>query len=249
MSDPVTYDGWSADALRAALELPRVEVRHTVSSTFDLAHALAASGAPAGTLVVADAQRAGRGRLGRPWTSLPGAGIWLTLVERPADAEAIEVLSIRLGLALAPVLDSAAPVPVQLKWPNDLYLPSGKLAGILVETRWRDAQLDWVAIGLGINVRAPSDQPRAAGLSTGCNRGELLVRLLPALRAAAAARGPLTTPELADYAARDVASGRRCREPARGEVRGIDCRGALVVRTADGDVACRTGSLILEDER
>ena len=65
----------------------------------------AAEGAPAGTLVVADAQTAGRGRSGRTWTSERGAGVWLTLIERPRDVDALDVLSLRVGLALAPALD------------------------------------------------------------------------------------------------------------------------------------------------
>src|SRR5262245_11512084 len=103
-----------------------------VGSTLDVAHEMAADGAEAGTLIVAKAQTAGRGRMGRTWRSEPGAGIWLTLIERPADASALEVLSLRVGLAMAPVLDAFTDAPIQLKWPNDLYLRDRKLAGILI---------------------------------------------------------------------------------------------------------------------
>src|SRR5581483_9095036 len=97
------------------------------------------------------------------------AGIWLTLVERP-DATAIDVLSLRVGLALAPALDEFASAPVQLKWPNDLYVDGRKLAGILIEARWRDQSPDWVAIGVGINVRPPASEPRAIGLRATADR-------------------------------------------------------------------------------
>src|SRR4051812_42306663 len=106
-----------------------------VGSTLDVAHELAANGAEAGTLIVANAQTAGRGRMGRTWRSEPGAGLWITLIERPGDASALEVLSLRVGLALAPALDAFTDATVQLKWPNDLYLRGRKLGGILIEAR------------------------------------------------------------------------------------------------------------------
>ena len=79
----------------------------------------------------------------------------MTLLERPNDAEALGVLSIRLGLKAAPVLERYSAEPVRLKWPNDVMVGAGKVAGILVETRWRERQVDWVAIGFGVNVQRP----------------------------------------------------------------------------------------------
>jgi len=243
----IRYDGADAAALRDRLALPRVELLEHVSSTMDVAHDLAAAGAPAGTLVLADRQTAGRGRAGRRWASASGAGIWLTLVERPSDLAALDVLSLRLGLHAARALDPWAGEPLRLKWPNDLYLAAGKLGGILVETRWRGARPDWVAVGIGINVRPPDDLP-AAALRPGADRGAVLGALVPALRAAAAARGPLGAAELAAWNARDLALGRPCRAPASGVVAGIDARGALIVHTAAGDVACRSGSLVFQED-
>ena len=115
----------------------------------DIANELAAAGAAAGTLVLADAQAAGRGRAGRRWESRAGDGIWLTLVERLNDPSALDVLSLRIGIRTAKALDRFGPAPVGLKWPNDLYLPSGKLGGILVETRGASH----VVIGIGLNHR------------------------------------------------------------------------------------------------
>src|SRR5665213_555071 len=77
------YDGMSAEQIRHRLGVPRVAVHSSLASTMDVAHALAAEGTPAGTLVLADHQTAGRGRGGRSWQSEAGAGIWLTLIERP----------------------------------------------------------------------------------------------------------------------------------------------------------------------
>jgi biotin-(acetyl-CoA carboxylase) ligase len=118
------------------------------------------------------------------------------------------------------------------------------LAGVLVEARWRDEKLEWVAIGIGINLLAPRALP-AAALRGGTSRVEVLAELIPALRAAAAATGPLSTKELTDFAARDLARGRQCTEPAVGSVAGIDASGALLVTGAAGTNAFRSGSLVL----
>lgn len=241
------YEGYTGAALAALLDVPRAEVWESVTSTLDVAHALAAADAPAGTLVLAERQTSGRGRSGRRWASAPGAGIWLTLIERPLDTAAAELLSIRLGLRAARALDRFAPSPIALKWPNDLYAGGGKLAGILVETRWREQRIDWVAMGFGLNVRAPADVVGAASLRPGTSRLEVLAELVPALRAAAAGRGPLSDAELAEWSARDLARGRRVREPAPGVVLGIDAHGALIVRSPAGELACRSGSLVFEE--
>jgi len=255
--------GEVAERLQQRLALPRVAWFDAIGSTLDAAHALAEEGAPAGTLVLADAQSAGRGRMGRTWRSEPGAGLWLTLIERPADASGIDVLSLRIGLALAPALDPFAPSRVMLKWPNDLYVNERKLAGILVEARWRDGAPEWLAIGVGINLRAPESEPRAIALCDGVSRDDVLARVVPAIRAAAAVSGPLLPSERADFAARDRAAGRACAMPVRGIVRGIDANGGLVIDVGSADsadsadsassanaeiVVCRAGSLVLQEE-
>lgn len=244
---PGALDGVDASALATRLGVPRVAAFESIGSTMDVAHALAAEGAPAGTLVLADEQTAGRGRLGRVWQSAPGSGIWLTLVERPRDVEALDVLSLRLGLRAAVVLDRFAGARVRLKWPNDLHLAAGKLAGILVEARWRDARLDWIAIGFGLNVRPP-EGVSGAGLAPGTDRITVLEALVPALRAAAAATGHLDDRELAEFAARDMARGRRIVSPVVGTVAGIDASGALLVTTAEGRERVRAGSLIFVED-
>lgn len=239
------YDGVVVDALASALGVPELALFSTIGSTMDEAHVLGARGAPAGTLVLADEQTAGRGTKGRRWSS-PPLGIWLTLLERPHDPQAIEVLSLRVGLAAARALDRFAAEPLRLKWPNDLYVDDRKLAGTLVEARWRGDRPDWVAVGLGINVAAPDDQPNAASLDAGTARVTVLEALIPELRSAGAASGHLTTAEVEEFAARDLARGRTCIAPVRGRVRGIARTGELVVELADSVAHVRTGSLILE---
>lgn len=231
------------------LDLPRVEILESTTSTLDIAHRLAADGAPAGTLVIANEQTAGRGRGGKSWRSAPGAGLWLTLIDRPADNSGLGVLSLRVGLASAEALDRFAPEPIRLKWPNDLYIDRAKLGGILVEARWRDQAVEWVAIGLGVNVKAPDNVETAAGLEPGTERLDVLADLVPSIVTATRATGPLDAGEMEEFAARDIARGRRCVEPAVGRVAGITPNGELLVALADTITPFRSGSLVLEDAR
>jgi len=239
-----SYDGVTADDLAQRGSVERVELFDVVGSTMDEAHALAADGAVAGTVVLADSQAAGRGRNGKRWTS-PSRGVWMTLIERPTDASAIDVLSLRIGLAAARALDTFTSEPVRVKWPNDLFVEDAKVAGVLVEARWRGERLDWVAIGLGVNMQPPPEQPRAATLESGASRVDVLCALLPELRAAAARTGMLSSEEMDEYAARDLARGRECVEPVRGRVVGIAPTGELLVELADSVARVRSGSLIL----
>jgi BirA family biotin operon repressor/biotin-[acetyl-CoA-carboxylase] ligase len=242
------YAGADEATIVARCGVPRAVLYDEVTSTLDVASALAQEGAPEGTLVLAERQTAGRGRAGRTWASEDGAGIWSTLIARPADDAALEVLSLRVGLALAGTLDPFADDVVRLKWPNDLIVSDGKLGGILIESRWREDRADWVAIGVGINCRMPADFPRARALRSPVSRIDVLAAFVPAVRAAVVARGSLAPHELQAFARRDWALGKRCTAPAAGIVGGIDARGALLVRTSAGDVTARSGSLVLEED-
>jgi BirA family biotin operon repressor/biotin-[acetyl-CoA-carboxylase] ligase len=229
--------------LTARLGVPRVALFRRVTSTMDEAHRLAEVGAEAGTLVIADEQTAGRGRGGRHWSSASATGLWLTLLERPESASGLDVLSLRIGIAIAPLLERLAKRPVEVKWPNDLLIGRRKLAGVLIEARWREQRAEWVAIGVGINIEPPPDLPTATGLGSTIPRAELLAALVPALRAAAAVRGPLSADELAQFARRDFALGRRCAAPAAGVAGGITEDGALIIVSEQGSAAYRGGSL------
>ena len=168
-------------------------------------------------------------------------------MEKPPDISGLQVLSLRAGLRAAEALDRFATEPIRLKWPNDLYADAGKLGGILVEARWREQSLEWVAIGVGVNVRLPEAIERAGSLEPGTGRLEVLSELVPALRMAAAAPGPLTASEIEEFNARDLARGRACTAPARGRVAGISSDGELLVALADAVAPFRSGSLVLEE--
>jgi BirA family biotin operon repressor/biotin-[acetyl-CoA-carboxylase] ligase len=240
--EAATYDGLGADALATHVGVPAVHLFEQVGSTLDVAHRLA-PGSPAGTLVLADEQTAGRGRQGRRWASAPGAGIWLTLIERPSSVEALDVLSLRCGLYAAEALDAVADATIGVKWPNDLYVDARKLAGILIETRWRGTAPDWVAIGFGLNVATPGLET-GIGLRAGVSRLDALARLVSALRHAAAAHGRLDDDERSRWQARDIAQSRQLTAPAAGVASGISASGELLIRDPSGHVSRhRSGSL------
>jgi BirA family biotin operon repressor/biotin-[acetyl-CoA-carboxylase] ligase len=243
-----TYDGLTEGELRTQLGLPALRLRDTVPSTMDLAHEAAAEGAPAGTLVLASVQTAGRGRGGRPWRSDPGGGVTCTLIERLSDTDALSVVSLRIGLALADALQPFSAEELMVKWPNDLMRGGRKLGGVLSEARWRDGHPEWVAIGVGVNLDAPADVPNAAGLGAAASRIRVLQAMVPAMRAACALTGFLSEPELAQFRQRDWSWGRRVEEPERGIARGITERGALVVETPFGARLATAGSLVLTED-
>jgi len=124
----------------------------TVSSTFDLAHCLAGQGEPHGTVIVADFQKAGRGRLNRPWVTERGKSLMFTILLHYADTSSMPVaLTLRTGLAVSLAVEDLAPAliggSVQVKWPNDVMINARKAAGILSESDGKN-----VYIGVGVNV-------------------------------------------------------------------------------------------------
>jgi len=231
-----------------------VVYRHAVvASTQDLAHELAEQGAPAGTVVTAEEQTGGRGSRGRAWGS-PRGGLWLSVVLRPASAAAVEVLSLRLGLAVAGAVESAtAARSLALKWPNDLLLGGRKVGGILCEARWQGDRPEWVVAGIGLNVanRPPVEARHPAAVLAddrpGLTPEQLLEPVAGAVRDAGRRDGALEAAELAELAGRDWLHGRALREPVAGVAAGIAADGRLAVRRGDGRLELvRTGTVVLE---
>jgi BirA family transcriptional regulator, biotin operon repressor / biotin---[acetyl-CoA-carboxylase] ligase len=130
-----------------------VVYRPQVASTNGLARTLAVRGACAGTIVVAETQTAGKGRRGRAWFSPPGAGIYLSIILRPrlSAAEATK-FTILTGVALAETLTPLLPGRVEIKWPNDILVGGRKIAGILIEIATEIDMLEYMIVGVGVNV-------------------------------------------------------------------------------------------------
>ncbi|MGH7583762.1 MAG: biotin--[acetyl-CoA-carboxylase] ligase [Gemmatimonadales bacterium] len=215
-----------------------------VASTMEEAHRRAQDGAPHGTAILAREQTAGRGTRGRAWSSPPG-GLWLSVIARPGRADAVEALSLRVGLAVAAALELAHPALPRLgvKWPNDIVVDRRKLAGILCEARWGGCRCLWVVVGLGVNVRNPIPAEiadRAVALSVwdpGADPDALAGPIAAVTALAAREAGPLDDPELRAFALRDALAGVRIVEPVAGSAEGITAAGALRVRTDAGPLA------------
>lgn len=155
------------NALAAALPgWARVDVVASTGSTNADLLAAAAAGAPDRTVLVAEHQYAGRGRLARSWESPPGSGLTLSVLLRPSGVPQARFgwLPLLAGLALVDAVCGLTDAPCGLKWPNDLLLGTGKAAGILAEVA--DAVPPAVVVGIGLNVAsAPPGQPDATCLA------------------------------------------------------------------------------------
>lgn len=235
------------------LETRQVHYLERVSSTMDVVHELADQGAPAGSVIIAGEQLEGRGSRGRTWHSPPG-GLWISLLLRPATVAGVDVMSLRVGLAVAAAIESRTGCRIRLKWPNDLMVDHRKVGGILCEARWQGGNLGWVAVGIGVNVQnpVPRELERMAvslgQLTPGVVAADLADPIISAVRALDLAAEQLSAGELQNYAQRDWLSGLELREPMDGFVTGVNADGSLAVRTPGGGiVAVRSGSVELAD--
>lgn len=139
----------AALAARGGPRLPAIEWPASIVSTSDRLKALARGGAPEWMVVAADEQSGGRGREGRRWVSPPG-GLYLSVLLRPRFP-GVGLLPLAAGVAVAEAADELG-VPTELKWPNDVLAAGRKLAGILSEAASGPAGVEWVVLGIGVNV-------------------------------------------------------------------------------------------------
>ena len=256
---PLAIDDIPAAALARRWGVPQCGLFRTLPSSLDAIHDLGAQGAPSGTVVLAEEQTAGRGRDGRTWRSPPG-GVWLGMLLRPPPAlPAAGVLSLRVGLVLADVVEAVLGVrPTSLsgpraglKWPNDVLIDDRKVAGILCESRWQGDALQWLAVGIGVNVanEIPAELgDRAVALADvrpSVRRIDVLDQLVPALLRLTTHGAELTQFECAAFARRDWLRGRQIRTPLAGRAAGIRPDGALLVDTGAGTTMVRDGHVEL----
>jgi BirA family biotin operon repressor/biotin-[acetyl-CoA-carboxylase] ligase len=180
----------SADGIRESLDTESVG-RDVVylpetGSTNVEARRLAESGAPEGTLVIADHQTAGRGRLDRRWEAPPASSLLMSLIFRPPLAAfQVQRLTMICGLAAVEAIESETGLHVDLKWPNDLLIGGAKVGGILTEVAVAGERVDYAIVGIGLNVNLDFQQPDGflmAATSLSQALGQPIARL-PLLRA------------------------------------------------------------------
>lgn len=228
-----------------------VDALDTCDSTNSELMRRAAAGAPAGSVVVADHQSAGRGRRGRTWLSAPEASLTFSLLWRfEGPSSRLSGLSLAVGVGLAAALEGLGARGIRLKWPNDVLRADGdvfaKLAGILVELA-SDRRGTQAVIGIGLNLLPPTEPlpQAAAGLSQALtdlpSRHVVLAVILLELqqvldRFAGAGFAGLR----ADWQLRHAWQGRRVQilddgsAPLLGECLGCDDDGALLLQTGQG---------------
>jgi BirA family transcriptional regulator, biotin operon repressor / biotin---[acetyl-CoA-carboxylase] ligase len=244
------WDGLEAAELAGRWGAPGVHLFSRVGSTNDIARRLAAEGAPAGTVVVADEQLRGRGRAGRCWASPPGLGLWFSVVG--AAGAAAGVLPLVVGVTVAQALDTFLDgVEVEIKWPNDLYFVGRKLGGILCEGSWEGGRRGAVVVGVGLNllqemadfpaeVREGATSLRLGGAAP-FSRSAVAAQVVGAVVGIARGGAPL---DIEALARKDLLRGEHVRvtdpvtgaELSIGTAAGIAPDGALRIREASGRV-------------
>ena len=144
----------------AGLPVTRVVYFSETGSTNDIAQELLEQGTPDGTLVVADSQTKGRGRMDRHWVTTPGSALAFSLALRspPEERERLAFFSPLAGLAVCQALVDDYGLPAEVKWPNDVLLARRKTCGVLVEAAWIGDRMQGVVVGIGVNV-APASVP------------------------------------------------------------------------------------------
>ncbi|HLC21107.1 MAG TPA: biotin--[acetyl-CoA-carboxylase] ligase [Candidatus Methylomirabilis sp.] len=147
----------SEQEIRSGLATTRIghaiRLFQVLGSTNDEAAALAASGAAEGTVVIAEAQRRGRGRMGRGWASPRGLGLYVSVILRPPiPPQEAPALTLMGAVAVADAIERTSGLAAWVKWPNDLVVRERKVAGILGEMAAEASRLHHVILGIGINV-------------------------------------------------------------------------------------------------
>ena len=232
--DPLQLGGW--------------QYHPVLGSTNDIALEWAKAGAPDWGVVIADQQTKGRGRNDRVWVTRPGVSLAFSLIIRPTSQEG-NVLPRFTALAALGLIQALWGMGLEalIKWPNDVLLQGSKVAGVLVETDWREDELDALVVGMGVNVKSQAVPPKEVlrypatsvegALGEPTDRWELLALILKAM---IDLRPSLTHPNFIDLWNRHLAF--------RGEV--------VPIRFQDGDRrlmevlgVMEDGRLALRDER
>jgi len=226
--------------------------REVTGSTNAWAAGHAEEGAQEWSVFCVDHQTAGRGRMGRRWVDHPGGALLISFVLRPElPPTAVGLLSLLAGWAMADAASALAAADVRCKWPNDLLVDDRKVGGVLAESKIEDGTLDFVVIGVGVNLDpANLEGIDGAGHLEALDRGLLLTAFLQRFREA-------YRPEREGFAL-DVAERWRERSSTlgravevvladgtrvRGEALDVDRSGALLVRTSEGHVWVTEGDV------
>ena len=256
----------SPDILRGGLRTEffgrKVYTFQTIDSTNSCARTLAACWAEEGTVVIAEEQTAGRGRLGRSWHAAPGENLTFSLILRPSiPPDRMGLLSLLIAAGIARGIEESTGLRVFCKWPNDLLYGGKKLAGILLEGSFAGDRVDHVVVGIGLNVNQrefpPEIAPRATSLARELNapldRIGLYKSLLKSLEDEyLAGNAEAYTSTVQRWLAYAPVIGRTISVSHQGEVlygrvRGVNPDGSLLVANHTGDHTFLAGDVTIVD--
>ncbi len=250
---------FDVEALSASLRGTafRIHFFDEIGSTNTHAMQAGADGAPHGSVYVAGAQTAGRGRGAHIWASPPGSGLYVSILLRPGVGPGDALLfSLAAGLAAQAAVRETAGVAADIRWPNDLLVGRRKLGGILSEMHAEVTRVRFLVIGVGINVHQQEFPPELAATSLAienprhqCSRERLLASLLLHLQQETAQMDRL--PQRLEAASSWV-RGKRVTVgedmPFSGVTEGLDARGFLLVRTDGGELRTVLSGAVRERE-
>ncbi|MCC6395628.1 MAG: biotin--[acetyl-CoA-carboxylase] ligase [Bacteroidetes bacterium] len=256
----------SPEILRDGLETKtfgrKVYSFETIDSTNSCARALAACWAEEGTVVLSEEQTAGRGRLGRSWSSSPSENLTFSIVLRPQiTPDVMNILSLLVAVGIARGLKEHAGVHVLCKWPNDILFRRRKLAGILLEGALSGDRVESVIVGIGLNVNQqifPEDlQARATSLALASghyyDRPKLFKGILTTLEDEYLTQAGLGFKHVVDrWLEHAPMIGKRITVDSNGAeiegtVRGITDSGGLVVASQTGEHTFLAGDVTILD--
>jgi BirA family biotin operon repressor/biotin-[acetyl-CoA-carboxylase] ligase len=216
-------------------------------STNDDALLAARSGAPHGSVFVADEQTAGRGRRGHAWLAVPGEDLLFSVLLRPKlELPQTSALTLAIGLALRDAVSQRIAPSAEIKWPNDLLVNGKKLAGVLVESQLQGDRLQAVVVGIGLNVASREFPAEIAARATSLallgaprlEREPLLEDILEAIAARLDAyQRTGVAGILSELNSADALRGKRVRvDDQIGVGRGLDEQGRLLLKDDAGNV-------------
>ncbi len=237
----------------------RIAVLETTTSTMDEAFRLGMEGAVDGTVVCAENQSKGRGRMGRAWVSPKGKGLYFSIVLRPSlPPGQLSQLTLMSAVALSEAIEKVCKVKALIKWPNDILIGGAKLAGILTELRAEVDQVKFIVIGIGLNVNTSQHQltEGATSLKIACgetvNRIEVFQEILRSMerwymKLLRQGFSDITC----EWKARSATLKKRVRisDPAgviEGQAIDLDEDGALLIRQDNGVVVKKTAGDVVQ---
>ena len=231
-----------------------IHYQDEVDSTNRLAKRLAVDGAREGTLVLAESQTQGRGRLGRSWVSTRGKGLWFSLILRPKISAAdLAGMTILTAVSMAKAIYNTVGIRALIKWPNDLVYQDRKLAGILAEVNGEADLVNYLIIGLGLNVNQEEDdfppelRPSAISLRMihgyELSRRPILQEFLSIFEGNYAALSNGGLAEIIEYAksysatlGKVVRVNQGYHRTVTGEAVDLDCDGSLWLKESSGEL-------------